>query len=146
MSVQFDWQEGEGEEPRKGKPSVSKQLPNGFWWMVLAFLVVTSALGVWVAGKRQQASSQDQLNNQIQDILDIERQAILNGDGDLFMSVQANDDDWFGYQLRPRSQLLNRIPQKVTRAGQIGDEVWANISWQENGETVPTVIFFPMAK
>ncbi len=64
------------------------------------------------------------------------------GDGELYFSLQDSDPDWFVARLLPANQAVTRAGVEVTNAEQVGDTIWVNAAWNEQGETLQQVLFF----
>lgn len=140
MSVEFDWQvsEDEFEEDEQRLRSA----PPWLRWLLLAFLLLMVGAiggGLWW----RVYSAELQLRQSAQFVLDLEHQAYLNGDGDLFFSVYDPDDLTFqSTQLRPDHQAIHAANQQVTHAEQHGDVIWANVAWEQDGTTHQRIAFF----
>ncbi|MEE8389899.1 MAG: extracellular solute-binding protein, partial [Anaerolineae bacterium] len=75
-------------------------------------------------------------------VLDLEHDAVMNGDGELFLSLQADDPAWISAQLRPENQVVTRAGLQVTHAEQYEEFIWANVIWTTDGETRQRIAFF----
>ena len=82
--------------------------------------------GLWQVWRIQQAESETKLIQPVQAVLDLERDAVLNGDGELFLSLQIDDPAWISAQLRPENQAAIRAGLRVAHAEQYEDFIWAN--------------------
>jgi ABC-type glycerol-3-phosphate transport system substrate-binding protein len=78
----------------------------------------------------------------VQAVLDLEHDAVLNGDGELFLSLQADDPAWISAQLWPENQAVTRAGLSVTHAVQSEEFIWANVTWTTGGETQQRIAFF----
>ncbi|HFQ92955.1 MAG TPA: extracellular solute-binding protein, partial [Anaerolineae bacterium] len=63
-------------------------------------------------------------------------------DGDLFFSVQADNPAWVSAQLQPGNQTMYRADGQISKAEAHGEEVWANVTWEEDGERLQRIAFF----
>jgi ABC-type glycerol-3-phosphate transport system substrate-binding protein len=144
MKSQFDWHVGEVEE--EAEEQIRDSHPgwwSGSFWFLVAAAFITSFLVIgWRVGQAQLANSEGRLTKRAQTILDLEHEAFLNGDGDLFFSVQTNDPAWLAAQLLPENQAANWAGLEVTRARSHGDFVWANVAWDAGDENWQRVAFF----
>ncbi len=141
MSTGLDWQmDEEGDEPpefKRGRWPVTSLV------MIAAVaLVIVVAFGIWGAGREQAARREAQLEASIQDLLDLLQRAYLAGDGELFFANQADDPAWLSAQLRPENQVVYLAGPTVTRVERFGNDIWANIQWQSDRETLQRVAFF----
>ncbi|MFQ5436212.1 MAG: ABC transporter substrate-binding protein, partial [Anaerolineae bacterium] len=144
MKNEFDWQidieEEEWGEPEKPPPA--RRQINPVWFMVVSTILVVGVLGGWFAGRRQVERSEADLSQSVQAVLDLERDAFLKGDGDLYFSVMADDPVWQAAQLRSENLAPVRAGYTVTRAQAQDDFIWANLSWEENGRSHQRIAFF----
>jgi ABC-type glycerol-3-phosphate transport system substrate-binding protein len=143
MKNRFDWNVGDLED---GDESVVRHVQHwwqadAFWFMLGVVIIGALLIGGWRAGQAQLARSEAKLKSRVQTIFDLERQAILNGDGDLFLSVQDQDPAWLVAQLLPENLEPTRAGLQVTRAQSHDNLVWANVSWREGGQTWQRVSF-----
>jgi ABC-type glycerol-3-phosphate transport system substrate-binding protein len=99
-------------------------------------------LGYWGYNRRQEAQNEDRLKAEVQTILDLQHKAYLEGDGDLFFASQDDDPGWFSAQLLPENQAANRAGLQVTEVQEWGENIWANVSWINDGQTRQRVAFF----
>jgi len=145
MSDQFDWHIIDEEDtempPDSGDaPRRKRNWGGGFWLLaaVLFFLVI----GGWGVTQYQLRQREAELQAQVQPLLDFEQEAFLAGDGDLFFSVQLDNPAWFSAQLRPENQAMYRAVGQISNAEAHGEEVWASVAWQEDGELRQRIAFF----
>lgn len=144
MKNQFDWQVGETEEE---EPSLIREVQSwwqadAFWFLLGSLVIAGLLVGGWRVGQAQLARSERQLKSRIQTILDLERQAFMERDGDLFFSLQDEDPAWFAAQLLPENQALYRAGPEVTRAQSRDNYVWSNVSWRDGDQVWQRVLFF----
>jgi ABC-type glycerol-3-phosphate transport system substrate-binding protein len=140
MGIGFDWQTSEeGERPVMVRRGAGWR---GWLFLLGVGLLTGLILGGWWLGRRQEAAVQDRLRQQVQAVLDLERQAMAAGDGELFFSVQAGDPAWLAAQLQPANQAVTRAGVQVTRVEQQGDDVWANVAWMEDGNHYQRITFW----
>jgi ABC-type glycerol-3-phosphate transport system substrate-binding protein len=129
MGDPFDWQVTEDEELADSQEILAHGRHPRFW--LLTILILFLIVGGWGLARYRLNRAQVELQAQVQAVLDLERAALHNGDGDLFFSVQTADPAWFSTQLRPQSQARVRTGLHVTQAQQVGEFIWANVRWQE---------------
>lgn len=146
MSKQFDWHIAEGDNQPE-QPDYSSKPPHGrhrlFWLITL--LVPLLIFGGWGLAKYQLDRTQTRLRDQVQTVLDLERAALLAGDGDLFFALQADDPAWFAARLHPMAQARLRTGLRVTNVQAVGDYRWANVTWAEGDTVYQQVMFFKQA-
>jgi ABC-type glycerol-3-phosphate transport system substrate-binding protein len=65
----------------------------------------------------------------VQNLLDLEHDALLRGDGELYFSFYHNTPAWFSAQLQPQNLQAARAGYRVTRAEPHDDFIWANLAW-----------------
>lgn len=140
MSDNFDWTVAEDEMG----PDLFDEVPpspHGRRWLLALFLLCL-IVGGWGVARHQVQQAHNRLIQQAQTVLDFEQQALQNGDGDLFFSVQVEDPAWFAAQLHPRLQALARAGPLVSNARQEGEFLLANVTWEAGAETVQRITFF----
>lgn len=143
MGIQLDWQIGE-DDPQPPEHRQRRRPLNALVSIGL-LLLLAAVLGVgWRAVRQQQAKTEAALRQTVQQLLDQEREALLAGDGDLFMANFAADPALQAAQLRPENQAAVAAGLTVTRVSAHGEELWANVRWQPPGSEVPwqRVLFF----
>ncbi len=140
---QFNWQldieESWGEPENKPEP---KRPLNAIWFLVVAVVVVTAVLSGWFAAQRQVTRAESALKETIQNILDLEHEAVSGGDGDLYFALLADDAAWRAAQLNPENLAANHAGYTVTRAQARDEFVWANVTWEAEGRTYQRIAFF----
>lgn len=143
MSDRFEWQfdvedDGEEETPfsHDNRPLLSTRLVLG---LIFFFGLL---FGLWQVRQSQQNESETTLIRSLQTILDLEHNAVLNGDGQLFLRLQTDDPAWISAQLLPENQEVMRAGMRVTQAEQYGDSIWANVTWTADGERRQRIVFF----
>jgi ABC-type glycerol-3-phosphate transport system substrate-binding protein len=142
MGNQFNWQiEEEAEEP-PSRTARNRWLDGGVFFWVVAIVIIGSLLGSWFVTRERNRESKQDLVDTIQEMLDLGQQALSSGDGELYFSLQDDDPDWFVAQLRPENQDIIRAGLQVTNAEQVGETIWANAAWEEQGVTFQQVLFF----
>ena len=141
MSVQLDWQIGEDdEEPPEKK---RKQWPfSSLVTVVVALAVVTAILVTWQTGRARVQQAEARLVAEVQIRLNSAQSAFADGDGELFFTFFAAQPGWRMAQFRPELNTMWRQELTVTRAEAHEDEVWANVSWVEAGQTRQRLLFF----
>jgi ABC-type glycerol-3-phosphate transport system substrate-binding protein len=109
--------------------------------MVFALLILAVVLGSWSISRQRSEAAASRLQNQVQAVLDLEHEAVLNHDGSLFASLQVEDPAWLSIQLQSEHLAFARAERTVTRADQLGSEVWANVTWEEDGALLQRLVF-----
>ena len=145
MSDQFEWYIAEEEENEglmnRPTPNRGPRLPIHPLWLV----VIVVILGGFYVGRQiltQNDESADALVTAVQDLLDLQHEAYLKGNGPLFLSAFTNDDAWKTAQLLPYNQEKARAGLRVTHAEQFNTNIRADVVWEANGETWQNVAFF----
>lgn len=144
MSEQFDWrfiEEEGGRMPAEAAGNPRRKWAGGGFWLLTAVLLFLIVAG-WGVTQYQLRRQEAELRAQAQAVFDFEREAFLAGDGDLFFSTQPDDPAWFAAQLRPENQAVYRAGGQISRAEARGEEVWANVTWEEDGERLQRIAFF----
>jgi len=135
MKKGFDWQtdiEDEAWEEQEQQSLSHRRWLNPIWLAMLVAIVGIVSFGGWLS-EQQVEESDEALRQLVQDVLDREHQAFLNGDGELYFSMLADDPAWRAAQLRPENMMAARAGYTVTAAELHGDIVWADVVWEENG-------------
>lgn len=131
----FQWQVEEDEdEPADWGGAGRRHGRNPTFWF-LTILLLALLVGGWAVGRWQLQRHQEQLRQQVQAVLDLEQTAVQNNDGDLYFSLQTPDPAWFAAQLHPENVARARTDRQVTKVQQVGEMLWANITWTNNGTT-----------
>ena len=113
MSDQFEWQFDVEDEQDAGEddwpPDESqRRLVDPFIRFVLEMVVFFGLLyGIWQVWQTLESRPDTVLMQSVQTVLDLEQQAVLDGDGELFLSLQAKDPAWISAQLRPENQTVS---------------------------------------
>ena len=142
MSEQFEWHVDEDEYDNivRSRPPRS---PRRSWryFMVIAVILIVG-IG-WRVSQHQLQRLEARIKQDIQAILTLEHQAFLAGDGELFFSVQVNDDAWRTAQLLPENQAVSRAGLQVTQIfPQDENIIWADVTWYEAGQIWRRIAFF----
>lgn len=145
MSDQFEWHIAEEEENEslmnRPAPNQRPRFPIHPLWLVI---IVVLAGGYYVG--RQILSQNDELAEAlvtaVQDLLDLEHQAYIEGNGPLFLSAFTDDDAWRTAQLLPYNQQKAQAGLQVTHAEQFNNSIRVEVSWEAAGETWQNVAFF----
>jgi ABC-type glycerol-3-phosphate transport system substrate-binding protein len=144
MGSQFEWHITEEEEARHA-PQPEKKKPRRpirpFWGVLLTAAIALVLIGRQFINKTLDDSTAA-LITAAQDVLDLQHEAYLAGDGELFFSVYVNDDSWKMAQLLPSNQAKARAGLQVTTAEESEERVWATVNWEEDNETWQSVAFF----
>ncbi len=140
MGLQFDWQVDENEGNEEIRPN--RNTPPWFVWGLSALLAIILLSLVGSIWWRVRAAEND-LRQSAQHVLDLEQQAFLAQDGELFFSVFNSADTTFqSAQLRPDQQRHYRGHQTVTKAEKHNNIIWANVSTEVDGERYQRIAFF----
>ena len=142
MGDQFNWKiEEEAEEPSAQTTQVRWTVGNILFWTI-AIVATVSLLAGWFITRRESQKGTAELVEATQELLDLGQQAMAVGDGESFFSLQDKDADWFVAQLLPENQVANRNGLQVTNAEQQGIYIWANATWEEQGNEYQRILFF----
>jgi ABC-type glycerol-3-phosphate transport system substrate-binding protein len=141
MSLKLDWQIGDDDdgppERKRGSWPVTSLLA-----IAVTIAVIGILFGIWSAGRYETAQVERRLKEAIQQALDLERQAFLDGDGDLFFDAQDRDPAWLSAQLLPENQIVYQAGMTITEIELNGEDIWINVSWSIEGEHLQRVAFF----
>jgi len=140
MGAHFHWQtdtEFAPPEPEK-PPRPSDALA---FWLVTAVILLALGLG-WAVSRQRVGRFQAERQEDVQAMLDLERQAFLAGDGDLFYSFLTADAAWRAAQLLPEQRDAWRAGYTVTGIDAQADFVRANVDWVEGGQRYQRLLFF----
>lgn len=99
-------------------------------------------MSAWLFVRARLQQQETQLKEEVQTILNLQHQAYLDGDGELFFSFFPPDPAWRMVQLWPQNQVVYRTGAQVTRAELHEDTIWANIAWVVTGQTWQRIAFF----
>lgn len=141
MGNNFQWQTDTEFDPPpdSSKPQRSWEM-IGFW-LVTAVIILFLA-GGWFLSKRQLAQANSEIRTDLQTLLDLQHDAFLVGDSDLFFTAHAPDPAWQAAQLLPYNQAVQQAGLTITRIETNRDKVWANATWTQDGETFQKLLFF----
>ncbi len=142
MGNQFNWQIEEEPEESAAETARARWAAGSILFWMIAIVATVSLLGGWAAARWEKQKNSEELIGTTQKLLDLGQQAMINGDGELFFSLQDDDPDWFVAQLLPENQAANRNGLKVTNAEQHGNSIWANATWEEQGNEYQRILFF----
>ncbi|MCB8944611.1 MAG: hypothetical protein H6658_12750 [Ardenticatenaceae bacterium] len=145
MSDQFEWRivEEEENEALMNRPASGggPRLPVHPIWLVLVVVI----LGGYFVGRQiltRNDESAEALVTAVQDLLDLEHEAYLAGNGRLFLSAFNNDEAWQAAQLLPYNQTKARAGMRVTHAEQFNTNIRADVAWEADGQTWQNIAFF----
>lgn len=105
-------------------------------------IVIAILIGGWQQWKNRLDQSDADLTQEINTVLFLEKLAVSNHDGDLFLSIQASDPAWLAAQLLPENQAPIRAGLSATEPERHGEFIWTNLSWEADGETWQRIAFF----
>lgn len=141
MSNQFEWQIEEAETGTGPPRRRSRQTKVARW--LLALLVSGLLMyAVWWLVQRQLNLIDADLQRSVQELLDLEQRAVLTGDGELFLSLQASDPAWRAAQLLPYNHAPVRAGQTVEAIEASGGAVQAEVTWREGDSRWRRFVFF----
>jgi hypothetical protein len=145
MSDQFEWhiadeEEDDGSLPRP-KPNRGPRLPIYSVWIVAVIVIIG---GLFAARQiiNQNDESAEALVTAVQELLDLEHEAYLAGNGPLFLSAFSDDIGWQVAQLLPYNQEKARAGLRVTHAEQFNNSIRADVTWEVDGTARQAVAFF----
>jgi ABC-type glycerol-3-phosphate transport system substrate-binding protein len=145
MSDQFEWHISDEEEDQgnlqRPKSNGGPRLPIHPLWVVAVVVIV----GGLFAGRQiinQNDELADALVTAVQDLLDLEHEAYLAGNGPLFLSAFSNDIGWQTAQLLPFNQEKARAGLHVTHAEQFNNNIRVDVAWEVDGEEHQNAAFF----
>ncbi len=136
----FEWQIDE--EPEQTEEPERNGRKWGKW--VLAAIILLFIAGGGGYTQNQLSQREADLREQVQDVLNFERDAYLRGDGGLFFSAQVTSPSWVSAQLNPLNQTLYVSNPQATKVEQHDNHVWANVNWTEGGQVYQRVLFFQL--
>ncbi len=143
MSVKLNWEIDEDEkEPREVK---ERQLPfSSIIAMITVIVLGLVAFGIWQVGQKEAAETEEDLRQQVQAALDRERQALLDNDGELFLTYYDIEPDTLSALLQPDNIAILRANPTVSRVEQHGNDIYTNIEWSQAGETWQRITFYQL--
>lgn len=125
--------------PDSSKPQRSWEMAG--FWLTTAVIIIILATGYFLS-QRQLTQVNSEIQTDLQTLLDVQHDAFLAGDGDLFFTGYAPDPAWQAAQLLPFNQAAQRAGLTITRVETNRDKVWANATWTQTGETYQKLLFF----
>ncbi|MGB0388462.1 MAG: ABC transporter substrate-binding protein [Ardenticatenaceae bacterium] len=138
MSMEVDWQitEEGGEVEQVPREPVPRWVR---WAVVAAFVLVGLVMGfVWW----RLYSVEVALRESVQRVLDIEHEAFLAGEGELFFSVYEDDLAFQSAQLHPEQQVAHAAGWRVTNAELHEELIWATLTSEVKGVRQQRIAFF----
>lgn len=146
MSDPFDWQIGEEDDelpPYEAHDRASKW----YWAWPLSALLITAVITAFVIGGYKTGTKhiqefQEDYNDIVQANLDLQTQAMKEGDGDLFFGLHEKNAGWQAAQLLPENQAFYKASPQVTRVQVQDDMIWANVSATVASESINRIMFF----
>lgn len=146
MTDPFDWQIGE--EDDELPPFEGNKRPSHRFWLGPLMAVVGTAVVMallfsgFQTGSRRITEVEDDVRQLVQDHLDLQVEAVLEGDGDLFFSLHEDDPAWRTAQLLPANQAFYKAVPQVTRAQNREGIIWANVSTTKGSQPIQRIMFF----
>ena len=141
--LEYDWEEldwGE-EDPSPKRRFDPPKLPRK-WLIGILSIACLAVLGSWLLNLNRQRAVEATLIADVQTLLDLEQEAYLAGDGDLFFSFHADIAGWHAQQLRAENLRIVAAGQSVQAARRQGNELWAEASWLEGDQQFNRLLFF----
>ena len=142
---QFEWHIADEEEDQghlnRPRPNRDPRLPIHPVWVVAIVVII----GGLFAGRQiinQNDESAEALVTSVQELLDLEHEAYLAGNGPLFLSSFGNDIGWQVAQLLPYNQEKARAGLRVTHAEQFNNDIRVDVAWEVEGQERQNVAFF----
>lgn len=142
MSDQFNWQFDKDRDDLFSHAARNSRRGSPFWFWLFALLALISIVASWAIYKQRAEKETVNLIEEIQDVLDLQHQALSAGDGDLFFSLHAGDPQWFSAHLLPQNQVINRAGLSATNAEEHGENIWVNATWEDEGKVRQRILFF----
>ncbi|MCP4424458.1 MAG: extracellular solute-binding protein [Chloroflexi bacterium] len=137
MSDQFNWQiDGENDDATSSAVNPYRWAARSIWFLIVTAVITAIVLSSWKASRNRMTQSEEDAGEAVQHILDLEHDAFLRGDGDLFFSLHSPNSAWIPAQFWPVNMAAARAGFRVTRAEPHGDFVWANLSWDIGNQEV----------
>lgn len=147
MTDPFDWHVGEEEEDALPIAEEATTAPGWFWFNSAAIVAITAVILLFIlsgyrTGQRQLENLESNARTLVQAQLDLQAEAIQNGDGELFFSLHEDNTVWRAAQLLPENVAFYRANPKVTRTQTTDNRVWANVSAGKQGGKINRIMFF----
>lgn len=143
MKDPFDWFVGEdADESVPLRAGSGRWLARSLWFLLVTAVLTTTLLTSWQIGRKRLEQSEAETKTAVQNLLDLEHDAFLRGDGDLYFSFYDDDPNWIAAQLQPQNMQAARAGYRVTRAETHDDFIWANLAWTTNQPTYQRIAFF----
>ena len=142
MGDQFNWRLEEAGDPRDRAKDQQRTRASSTSFWIMAAIITLSVIGGWAVYQWRVEKGEADLIKQIQEILDLQQQAVASGDGDLFFALQYDDPRWRAAQLLPLNQAINRAGLTVTNVEEAGEYLWINATWEDEGELLQRILFF----
>ncbi len=144
MNDQFDWVIGDERDGKGGAfhSAASRWAARSIWFLLVTAVFTAIILSSWYVGRNRLAQSEAKASEAVQHILDLEQDAFLRGDGDLYFSLHSPDSDWIPAQFSPINIQSARAGFQVTRAETHDDFIWANLSWAAEDAIYQRIAFF----
>ena len=121
-------------------PRPTRHPVRTFW--VTSVIITLLILSGWTFLRRQQERNRQALIESTQAALDLMRDAVADGDGELFFALQDPGVETFAAQLTPQNLAFYRAGPRITNVEQSDALLHANAVWQENGRRYQRILFF----
>lgn len=140
MTNEFNWQIEDTQEVRHSGRDPFHW--SNWWWVVLA-LALVAAVALWHNVRQQLAAEQAALQIYVQRRLDLQHQAFVAGDGDLFFDSVQNNPALRAAQLWPLNQEAWRAGYTATQVEQLGESIAVvSAQWTAAGQTYQRLLFY----
>ncbi|MFN2138224.1 MAG: extracellular solute-binding protein [Candidatus Promineifilaceae bacterium] len=139
MGELFSWQfdEASEEEGSSRGRRASRSTFTSFWLICLC--VAAGIIGGWLLLRREANQRNLALTASAQTTIDLMHEAVVEGDGELFLALQEDDR---ASQLTLDNIALFRAEPVITHVRQAGDILCANATWQAGANSYQRVFFF----
>ena len=141
MGNNFQWQTDTEFDPPPDTSKLQRSWEIAGFGLTTAVIIILLA-GGWFFTQRRLAQANETIRTELQTMLNLQHDAFLAGDGDLFFSTFSADPGWQAAQLLPFNQAVQGVGLHVTRVKINQDKVWANTIWKEGEETFQKLLFF----
>lgn len=145
MGVDFDWTYDEEDSPfgRDGKKRSPRRPGRAAGWIALGIGAVLLVGLTWAATYWSAVSTSPQLEEAVRTHLQLEQDAVLNGNGNIFFSLQSDDPAWRAVQLQLTNQVFNAASREPIAIERRGQDVHVTLRSQADGSgPVERVAFY----
>lgn len=147
MTDPFDWHVGEDENDALPVVEEGVNAPKRVWLKSLLSVVATAVFllfifGGYRTGEQQLENFEADSQTLVQAHLDLQANAVKNGDGDLFFSLHEDSSVWRAAQLLPLNQAFYKDQPQVTRTQTNETVIWANVTAGKRNNQRSRILFF----